>query len=207
MNEQSGKFTAHYQVLLMFFIIIATLALGFFMMPSSQEERDQLLQRLGTTNHGTLLSPAKPIAQLPLTDDGNNTWLWSEHKPKWRMIIPAGKECGGECGELLFTTRQVHMRLGKFSHRFERVLVVTADEIDAGLAATIESTHPYLKVLHTDASQITGWLEETNSPWHEGQGKAILVDPLGVAMMVYDTNRSGNEILEDLNHLLKYSAQ
>ena len=206
MSERSGNPRAYIQVLLMFAIIIATIALGFFMMPSSQQEHDQLLQQLGTTNHGTLLVPLKPVQELALTDPGGNPWQWDDYKPKWRLLLLSDNRCDGECGELLYTTRQVHIRLGKNSHRFERLLLATRGELDAGLEATIEETHPYLKVIQGDAAQISAWLADTSSPWQPGEGKAIVVDPAGMAMMTYDTGHDGNGILEDLNHLLKYSA-
>lgn len=207
MTEQTAKSGAHLQVMLMFAIIIATLALGFFMFPSSQEERDQLLNELGTTNHGTLLVPMAPITGLALSDEAGNPWRWADHKPKWRLLIPSAATCEGECAELLFTTRQVHVRLGKYTHRLERFLVATEGGLAAEFHESLKTDHPYLKVVQADKDELIQWLAQTNSPWQPGQGKVILVDPEGMAMMVYDTSQTGNDMIEDLDHLLKYSAE
>jgi hypothetical protein len=207
MTERPAKSTAYLQVVLMFAIIVATLALGFFMFPASQQERDQLLNELGTTNHGTLLTPMAAVAGLPLSDEAGNPWRWQDHKPKWRMLIPSGATCEGECAELLYTTRQVHLRLGKYTHRLERFLVVTEGELAPEFRESLKTDHPYLKVIHGEGAALSTWLAQTNSPWQAGDGKVILVDPEGMAMMVYDASHNGNGMLEDLNHLLKYSPE
>lgn len=206
MTERPVTATAYLQVILMFAIIIFTLLLGFYMIPGDREERDRLLNELGTTNHGTFLLPVKSIAELPLTDDRGEPWRWEEHKPKWRMLIPSNENCDNDCQQLLYTTRQVHIRLGKYSHRLERLLVTTDGQITPELSDTLRKEHPYLQVVHTDSDALARWLAETNRPWHEGQTEVILVDPAGRAMMTYDVTSPGNDVLEDLNHLLKYSA-
>jgi len=206
MNDQAKGSTAKLQVGLMIGIIAATILLGFYMLPSTNEERDKLLGELGTTNHGTLLMPAKPIAGLELIEEGK-PWRWEEHKPKWRLLLPANSRCEGECAELLYTTRQVHIRLGKYTHRVERLLLTTDGELSQELRDLIAEQHPYLKVLHADPEQLTAMLADTNSPWVPGVGKVIVVDPSGLAMMTYNTSHAGNDILEDLNHLLKYSPE
>ncbi len=207
MTEQPAKSRAYLQVVLMFAIIVATLALGFFMFPGSQEERDQLLGELGTTNHGTFLLPMTSVSALVLTDEDGNPWRWQDHKPKWRMLIPSGTTCTDECAELLYTTRQIHVRLGKYTHRIERYLVATDGALAPEYREALKTDHPYLKVLQADSNALSQWLASTNSPWQPGQGKVILVDPEGMAMMVYDVGHKGNDMLEDLNHLLKYSPE
>src|SRR6056300_697742 len=162
MTEQPVKYKAHLQVVLMFVIIIATLALGFFMMPGSEQERANLLSELGTTNHGEFLQPMKPVAELSLVDEAGSDWLWEEHKPKWRILIPAGTQCVGECGELLFTTRQVHILMGKYARRLERMIVVTDDHLDSEFQKTLKTDHPFLKIAYTDEQALVDWLAESN---------------------------------------------
>lgn len=207
MSETPSRFTAPLQVVLMFVIIIATILLGFLMMPSTQEERDRLLSELGTTNHGTLLTPVKDIAALNLSDSNGDPWLWSANKAKWRLLIPGGQNCEDGCDKILYTARQVHVRLGKNSHRLERVFLALDGEISPQLAAKFKDSYPYQKTLYTDRSGFAAWLADTNSQWAASKAEAILVDPSGVAMMVYDEHHSGNDMLEDINHLLKYSPE
>jgi hypothetical protein len=188
-------------------IIVATLVAGFVMFPSDQAERDALLGRLGTTNHGTLLQPALPVDGLPLRDDKGNPWRWTEHKPKWRLLIPAGRECDEECRELLYVSRQVHLLLGKYTGRFERVYINLEDSLDVATAQYLEQEHHYAKVLAADRAAFDTWTEDSNLPWGQGTMPAILVDPAGLAMMFYTVDIAGNDMLEDINHLLRYSPE
>jgi len=208
MTETPSRKTAPYQVLLMFAILIATIALGFFMMPSSQEERDRLLGELGTTNHGTLLKPAKEITALSLLDENGAPWEFKDQKSKWRMlIIPAAGGCDSDCEQLLYLSRQVHVRLAKHSNRLERAFVATEGLPGPALSKEIADNHPHIRVLHTSAANLAAWLEGSGSRAAEGVAEVVLVDTSGLAMMVYDKRHDGNDMLEDISHLLKYSPQ
>ena len=208
MTEPSSRGSAPYQVLLMFAIVIATIALGFYMMPSSQEEKDKLLSELGTTNHGVLLKPTRDISALPLTDEYGAPWSFDDQPVKWRLLIlPATGTCDKNCEDLLYLTRQVHVRLAKHAHRVERVFVATEGLPGAELASDIGVNHPHTPILHTTLADLRSWLDATGSRIGEGVAEAVLVDPAGRAMMVYDTRHEGNGMLEDINHLLKYSAK
>lgn len=205
MSESPTRFKAPLQVVLMFAIIIATLLLGFFMLPKTQEERDQLLAELGTTNHGLLLNPTRTLADLPLGDSEGNPWAWQQQRPKWRLLIPAGSSCTDDCDQMLYITRQMHLRLAKHANRLERVYLALDGAVSPELADNIKTNHPYLKTLHSNRAAFGQWLAGTNSNWRDGAVEAILVDPSGLAMMVYDGQHSGSDMLEDINHLLKYS--
>ncbi len=207
MTEARSRYSAPLQVLLMIGIIAATIVLGFFMMPDTSEERDRLLGELGTTNHGTFLVPVRDLAELPLRDGSGAAVNWREGKPKWRLLIPAGTDCLAECDEVLYSTRQVHVRLGKYSQRLERVLIATQGPLDPDLSARLETEHAFVKVWFADGESFANWLRGTNAGWRQGQGLALLVDPAGVAMMVYDVRHLGNDMLEDINHLMKYSPE
>ena len=207
MAKSPSRFHAPLQIVLMFAIIIATILLGFYMFPSSEEERERLLSELGTTNQGEFLKPAMDIAGLDFAAADGSPWTPQGAKPKWRLFIVAGEQCQSSCRELLYLSRQVHIRLGKNSHRFERVLLVTGPFPAGEFAATLEREHPYLKVLKTDQGALEQWLGETNSEWTPANAEALLVDPAGIAMMRYDESHGGTELLEDLDHLLKYSHE
>jgi cytochrome oxidase Cu insertion factor (SCO1/SenC/PrrC family) len=206
-DGKQTKSSAPLQVILMFVIIIATIALGFFMVPGTEEERAKLLGELGTTNHGTLLSPMVDIETLEIQDQSGNPWVWRDHKPKWRFLVVGGANCSEDCANMLYLTRQVHIRLGKYSHRLERLYVNTDASIAPALAEDFEANHPYLKVVHAEGDDLAQWLANTNSRYLEGTAEAILVDPAGRAMMVYDARHNGIDMLEDINHLLKYSHE
>lgn len=208
MSETPSKSSAPLQVLLMFAIMLATVLLGFYMIPGSDEERARLLTELGTTNQGVLLNPVVEIADLGLQAEDGAPWRWQDHRPKWRMVLRGDASCEQDCAELLYLSRQVHIRLGKYSQRFERVYVVEgAEALSPELEENIRDNHPFLKVVYAEPGAMENWLSGTNSGTPKGIEELVLVDPSGVAMMIYNAQHTGNQMLEDLNHLLKYSAE
>jgi hypothetical protein len=53
-------------------------------------------------------------------------------------------------------------------------------------------------------------LAKTNTLFYEQDiktNRAYLVDQQGFAMMSYDLSHKGTEIIEDIEHLMKYSSQ
>lgn len=206
MNERKQPVTYHLQLLLMVVILVATLALGFYLMPRTDAEREQLLGELGTTNHGKLLLPPRSIAELQLEDSEGNPWSRSGPSPKWQLLIVAGERCGEPCQQLLYTTRQVHILLGKHTSRLQRIYLGMAGPLEPAALETLKKSHPYLQPAYADRGVFDDWLVALNSHLAVSSGLALLVDPRGDAMMAYTANHSGNEILEDLNHLFKYSA-
>ncbi len=200
-------------------IVLGVIVSGFLVFPKTREARNQLLASLGTTNQGVLLSPVVPIDSLNLRSSDGATWRLGQQPRKWRLLIPGGRHCGTNCKNILYTTRQMHVRLGKNSHRLQRVYLSLDGEPDQQTAEFFKTEHPYLKVLKGDAGEFTTWVAGTNAPWQAGmatpwdtddeQGtmRALVVDQKGNAMLFYQGKHSGNQMLDDFNHLFKYSAE
>lgn len=195
--ENKGK----WQVLLMVGIVATVLAAGFLVFPKTGEQRAALLGALGTTNHGELLSPPLPIQALALQKQNGAAWDFARQKPKWRLLIVGDESCSGSCGDMLHLTRQLHKRLGKNAHRLERIYLSGA-LLKEDLVNRISQDHPYLVVLEADPQVLETWLQQAP---HVEKGNALLIDPKGLAMMRYGPGHEGNGMLEDINHLLKYS--
>ena len=191
------------QLLIMVGMVVGVMLTGYLMLPKNQEERGALLERLGTTNHGRLINPVLDVNALALEDESGNAWRHGGEKPKWRMLIPGDGRCLDSCRDLIYATRQVHLRLGKHAHRFERIYVSTDAELSPEFAGHL-GEHPYLKVLYTGAAELDNWLAPAGLDLY-GTPRAVLVDPGGNAMMAYGAASEGGGILEDLDHLLKYS--
>src|SRR5690606_4732019 len=107
--------------------------------------------------------------------------------------------------ELLYLSRQVHLLLGKYTGRFERFYVNLEGDLGADTAQYLEQEHHFVKVMSVDPAASEGWIAGSKLPRGQGTMAAILVDPAGLAMMFYTADISGNHMLEDLNHLPKYS--
>ena len=200
--------SAKWQLLLMVAMVAGVIIAGFIVFPKNAEQRDALLMRIGTTNHGELLQNPAAITELDLVDDQGMTWQpyeQQEQKAKWRLLLLGDEHCLDDCAEMLFVTRQVHLRLGKYAQRFQRVFLSTAKQLDDSLRKQFHDEHPYLKVVFVDRSALNAWLENVGIA--DPHGVALLVDPRGLAMMRYGVEQGGGEMLEDINHLMKYSAE
>ena len=192
-------------VWLMTGILSVVIIAGFWVFPKTQEERDALLGWLGTTNHGTFIQPIVDINDLPLWDADDNIWNYADQKVKWRYLIADDGQCRETCREMLYTTRQVHIRVGKNSKRLERLYLLLGDEISPEARQYLTTEHPYLKVVKSRTEDYASWLQGSNTGWQPGVMRILVVDQNGRAMMFYGLEHDGNGILEDINHLLKYS--
>lgn len=214
MTEQVAK-KGRWQIWLMIAMLSGVIVAGFLIFPSTEEQRNSLLSRLGTTNQGEFVLPPTSMLDLALTDGNNNPWLLTNQKTKWRMIVAGSGECVGQCREMLYLTRQVHISLGKYSRRFERLYLVQGGSLGEEAAEYIKLNHPFLKVLKGDNVGLKELLENTNAPFTEDISsnadthvmRAYLVDQKGFIMMSYTLAHEGREMKEDIEHLMKYSSQ
>lgn len=209
MTQHQSKKGGQWQVWLMVLILGGVIIAGFLLFPHTEEARNSLLRSLGTTNHGEFVLPAVSIKSLTLKDNEGRDWLFDEQKVKWRMMIPGNANCHQECRDLLYLTRQVHISLGKYSRRFERFYLNFDNHVQSDTAEYLK-LHPFLHSLYGDQEEMRKLLAETNAPLLTGTDsemplRAYLVDQDGRVMMSYTMANSGNDIIEDIQHLMKYS--
>lgn len=199
-----------WQVWFMIIMLGGVIALGFLIYPKTEDQRNSLLSKLGTTNHGNFIVPPASIKDLNLKSVDGQIWDFSDKKPKWRLIIAGDQECSDQCRELLYLTRQVHISLGKYSRRFERLYISLDQTMGAEVLEFLKLNHPFLKVIHGDEKEFESMLAKTSTPFYKQDiktNRAYLVDQQGFAMMSYDLSHKGTEIIEDIEHLMKYSSQ
>lgn len=155
----------------------------------------------GTVNKGDLLFPPLALELLGLEDAGGNSLDLLEGEKKWRLLIPAGATCDSECQQSLFITRQVHVRLGEKSVRVERYYLNTAAGLSAETKSFIKKEHPRLKQAYIKPQELNTLLEASSVPG----ARYFLMDQEGYVMMSYSAEHTGNELLDDIKRLLKYS--
>jgi len=210
MTEQATN-SGRWHVWLMIAMLAGVIVAGFLMFPKTEEQRNSLLSRLGTTNHGEFVLPPVPMANLELMDTDQSSWRLADQKTKWRMVIAGAGSCVEQCREMLYLTRQIHISLGKYSRRFERLYLSLGEDLVRETSEYIKLNHPFLKVLKADKHIFEAMLKETNAPLQvPGDGgtiRAYLVDQKGLIMMSYSLANEGNKIIEDIEHLMKYSPQ
>ena len=159
----------------------------------------------GTINEGDLLKPPVDVAQVTFLEADSGPIQLATEEPKWRyLIVPAG-ECDNACEELLYTSRQVHIRLAEKANRVERMLVTTAP-LAADQREVLAEQHPRLRFVVLPEDVMTQLQRDTGF-LNRNQAELLLVDQEGFAMMDYDNHHSGNQLLKDIKRLLKYSYE
>lgn len=159
-----------------------------------------------TTNNGVLIQPARPVAlgRLDFDPSGGADLL----KGRWVMVMFTGSECGRDCREWLYLSRQVRLSVNKDMPRVRRLLVVQGGD-PAGLARALSEDHPDLLVAGVPPGGID-LLHAFDGPDFGRSGvELFLVDPLGNLMMYHrlgkDRGVTGKRLLRDLQKLLKVS--
>ena len=158
-----------------------------------------------TVNQGELLTPAQNVGEIALLSSDGQALSLADEAPKWRYLVVGDAECAGECEKLLYTTRQVHIRLGDKAGRVERLLV-TGDTLSELRHRDLASQHPKLRFTTTNEQQLDQWLADSDHAQMK-RPSVLLVDQQGYAMMVYNNTHSGNQLLKDIKRMLKYSYE
>ncbi|HET6655048.1 MAG TPA: hypothetical protein VFH57_02270 [Gammaproteobacteria bacterium] len=154
-----------------------------------------------TTNHGDLITPPRAIttAPLPLLDGSTLPADWFQ--TQWSLVYAGPAECPRRCRKALYLTRQIRLALGAKMNRVQRLFIVTGP---AAQPEALRRAHPDLTVVEAAGpagrnflAQFTGGDKPGSQIW--------LVDPRGRLMMVYALGDDPTGIIEDLEHLLKFS--
>lgn len=153
----------------------------------------------GSTNHGDLISPARPLPQLTLTSTSGaslGSELW---RGKWTVVYIGDGQCDALCREALILTRQTRLALGDDMTRVQRVFLVTANCCDR---TYLQTEHPDLTEVRADDATGQQMIAAFPAP---ATGRIFVVDPLGNLMMSHTPDSHSRGLLEDLKKLLKLS--
>lgn len=159
----------------------------------------------GTVNQGELIQPPLDVSRLQFIEDDGAALQLVDADIKWRYLILPGTDCDAACEQLLYTSRQVHIRLGEKADRVERLLVSSAPLAPERLAV-LHREHPRLRLVQLDAAALQQLRDESDRAEDSGS-RLLLVDQQGFAMMAYGSEHSGNQLLKDTKRLLKYSYE
>ena len=151
----------------------------------------------GSTAHGELIEPLRPLHDLTMTDAGGvaNSHVFAG---KWTLVYVGAGSCDAECRATLFFMRQTRLSLNNEMTRVQRVFLVASACCDR---AYLAAEHPGLRVL--DASAAQSLLAQF--PAAQRAQALFVVDPLGNLMMRYDARLPPKGLLEDLKRLLQLS--
>ena len=158
-----------------------------------------------TTNAGTLVSPARPLAIRGLLNADGTPLTEADLRGHWTFVLFApGASCDERCQQQLYLTRQTRLAMNKDVSRVQRLLVL-AQRPDAALIDRLAQEHADLRWVvgdHRAETLRARFRGEGFSP--EGE-QYFLVDPLGNLMMFYDLSVPTKGMMNDLRKLLKVS--
>jgi hypothetical protein len=161
-----------------------------------------------TVNKGVLLDPPQAVDDLALHDLDAAPWDFTVQRKQWRWVIPGAADCNVQCQDNLYLTRQVHIRLAEKSMRVERIYLLLDDHLNAATEQFLQSEHPHIQILKADPATLQRALSAANVAGDVlTNGHYYLMDQDGFLMMAYTPNHTGQELLDDIKRMLKYSYE
>ena len=158
-------------------------------------------------NHGELVQPARPIADVALTLLDGKTARFSELRGKWAMITFSAAECLSPCERNLVKMRQVIAAQGQNAERIQSLIVLTDTKARDWIKFAIKD-FPGMRVVVGPPESIETLVRQfalfVGSPL-DNLDRIYLVDPIGNLMMSYPAEADGNGIRKDLARLLRLS--
>jgi cytochrome oxidase Cu insertion factor (SCO1/SenC/PrrC family) len=157
-----------------------------------------------TTNKGILLTEARSLKELVLRNNEDRlATLYDADKKQWRILVPVTAVCDKACENHLYLSRQVHIRLAEKAYRVERILLLL-DELPPERLDSLKQDHPETVIVNSSTANLTTWLEP-NKLSLSPENYFYLVDQEGFAMMRYGLEHTGQDLLDDIKKLLKFT--
>jgi cytochrome oxidase Cu insertion factor (SCO1/SenC/PrrC family) len=155
----------------------------------------------GRTNHGTLITPPKPMtaeAGLSFTNLQGQAVTPQALQGQWLLVSVAGGACDAACERQLYLQRQLREALGRDKDRVDRVwLIPDQAEVRPALLPALAQAW----TLRVDASRLSQWLQPDVGQTLSSH--LYLVDPRGDWMMRFPADADPARVKKDLMRLLK----
>lgn len=157
----------------------------------------------GRINHGTLITPPKPMAAEPglaFTDLQGQAVAPQALQGQWLLVSVAGGACDAACERQLYLQRQLREVLGRDKDRVDRAwLIPDQAEVRPALLPALAQAW----TLRVDAARLSQWLQADAGQTLSSH--LYLVDPRGDWMMRFPADADPVRIKKDLMRLLKAS--
>lgn len=158
----------------------------------------------GSAQHGELLHPVQPLADLPFTFLEGQLADATAFQGFWVLIHAASAaECTAPCQTALYDMRQVRLALGKDLERVKTLVLLDGPPVDE-LRRWLATEHAEMAVGSTDAATQNRLNAAFPVPGRADEW-IYLVDPLGNLLMRYPVTVDPSGILKDLKRLLRLS--
>ncbi len=159
-----------------------------------------------TTNHGTLVQPARPLtlpSDLMAGDVPLNRFL----QGRWTLLYIGDGNCDAACNSNLYRLRQLRIAQNENMKRVQTLYLLLGDAIPAPVQQLRAADYPDLTVVPVNAAQaqeIAPFFRIGDVDMNQAE-RVYYVDPLGNLMMYYTPDADPTGMLKDLARLLKAS--
>lgn len=158
-------------------------------------------------NHGELVQPARPIADVTLTLLDGKDIRFSELRGKWILITFSVAECLSPCERNLVKIRQVIAAQGKEAERIQSVLIMKDAKTRDWLKYAVKD-YPGMRAVIGSPEAVDALARQFALPAGDplaNLNRIYVVDPLGNFMMSYPADADANGMRKDLARLLRVS--
>lgn len=163
--------------------------------------------RPGTTNHGELIAPPRPLEGFTLRRVDGTALDAAYLRGKWTLVYIGPADCAEECRRAIYYMRQVRLALGQDADRVQRLLVL-ADPAQVAALRDFLGDYPGMAVASGTEAELREFLDRFAAaigPQRAAPGRVYVVDPLGNLMMTYPPDAAPRGMLKDLQRLLRVS--
>lgn len=160
-----------------------------------------------TKNHGELVQPARPLADVDLQRLDDGPVRLSELHGKWSLVYFGPAECLTPCESDLYKMRQVVAAQGREAYRVRRVFVITDMKAVDALRYTLKE-YPGMEVLTGAPDEVARLAEQFRLPSGsplDHRHRVYVIDPRGNFMMSYPADADPKGMNKDLSLLLRAS--
>lgn len=158
-------------------------------------------------NHGELVQPARPIADVTLTLLDGKAVRFHDLRGKWTLITFGAAECLVPCERNLVKIRQVIAAQGKHAERIQSLLIMKDARTRDWLNYAARD-FPDMRVIIGPPPAVDALARQFVLPVGgplDNLNRIYVVDPLGNFMMSYPVDADANGIRKDLARLLRAS--
>ena len=155
----------------------------------------------GQSNHALLIQPAVPLEAFENMRYGQYPVNLESLKKFWTVVHLVKQPCDDVCQKSIYNTRQTRIAAGKDGNRVQRYLILQ----DRDLLDRLQTGHGDASFLIDSGQGLENQIRSIFRKNGIGDDDAILIDPLGNAMMAIPADLDPRLFLKDLKKLLKIS--
>ena len=173
-----------------------------------------------TANKGQLILPPADITALAMRhENGEPVFRNFEEEiaslgeeeyliRPWLLLYVTANDCAQTCQERIHYMQQLHIALGKNIQRVRRYYLHTSGTpISPEITRLFQAEFPSMGVAFSTTEVLEQNMRDAGVEFSlTSESYIVLIDPVGNVMMYYTDEHSAEDIMSDLETLLKYSS-